>query len=59
MDNAINISHLQRTNAADQMAIIKDLVTVLEAASSHLVLPDEVQQALTRLRALVDKETAS
>ena len=60
MDNTIDITHLQKDKSvADQfMAIVKDVVTVLEATSGHLVLPDEAVSALARLRALVERGLA-
>ena len=48
-DNEINISDLQ--NITLTVGDIKAIIIVLEAATSHLLLPDEATAALDRLRA--------
>jgi hypothetical protein len=52
-DNSIDISDLQ--NVTISLGDLKAIVTVLEAATAHLILPNEVTAALGRLRGLTDK----
>jgi hypothetical protein len=35
---------------------VRDIVLMLEAATSHLILPPEVTTALARLRKLIDRK---
>jgi hypothetical protein len=51
MDN--NTSHLKP--AALSVAELKDLLLVLETAVSHLVLPEEADAALERLRRSIER----
>jgi hypothetical protein len=48
MDNSIDIDHLRRIDLSVQD--IRDIITVLETATAHLLVPDEVVAALDRLR---------
>jgi hypothetical protein len=50
-ENKIDITDLQ--NVALSLSDLRALVTVLEAATSHLILPSEATEALARLRKLI------
>jgi hypothetical protein len=52
-DNSIDITDLQ--NADLKVGDLRAIVTVLECATSHLLLPDEATKALERLRKLIDR----
>jgi hypothetical protein len=51
-ENSIDISDLQNVNIS--VGDLRALVTVLEAATSHLILPSEATEALARLRKLIN-----
>jgi hypothetical protein len=50
-DNSLDISDLK--NAALSVGDVKDLITVLEAATAHLIVSDDVEASLERLRQVV------
>jgi hypothetical protein len=50
-DNTIDIRHLQKADISN--GDLQDIITVLECATSHLLLPDEAVLALERLRKAV------
>jgi hypothetical protein len=52
-DNSIDISDLQ--NVSLSVSDLRAIVTLLEAATSHLVLPSEATEALARLQKLIDR----
>jgi len=51
-DNQIDIR--DQMNADLTIGDLRAIVTLLECATSHLILPDEATQALDRLRGLID-----
>jgi hypothetical protein len=51
-DNQIDIRDLQ--NVTLSVGDLRALITVLEYATSHLILPDEATKALERLRKLME-----
>jgi hypothetical protein len=53
-DNKINIDDLQ--NVSISVGDLRALVTVLEAATSHLIIPDEAATALARLQRLAERK---
>jgi hypothetical protein len=52
-DNQINTDHLKTADLSVQD--LKDIVTVLEHATAHLILPPEVTTALARLQKLIER----
>jgi hypothetical protein len=48
-NNTIDISNLQKADLT--IGDLRALITVLECATAHLLLPDEATAALDRLRA--------
>jgi hypothetical protein len=50
-NNQINTDHLKTADLKVQD--LRDIVTVLENATSHLILPPEATEALARLRKLI------
>jgi hypothetical protein len=53
-DNQIPTDHLKTVDLKVQD--LKDVVTLLEAATSHLIMPDEATKALERLQRLVERK---
>jgi hypothetical protein len=53
-DNSIDISDLQ--NVTISVGDLRALVCVLEAATSHLIMPSEATTALEQLRKLIDRK---
>ena len=53
-DNKINIDDLQ--NVSISVGDLRALVTVLEAATAHLILPAEVPAAIERLQRLAERK---
>jgi hypothetical protein len=53
-DNQIPTDHLKTVDLKVQD--LKDIVTLLEAATSHLIMPDEATKALERLQRLVERK---
>jgi hypothetical protein len=53
-DNSIDITDLQ--NADLKVGDLKAIVTILECATAHLLLPDEATKALERLQKLYRRE---
>jgi hypothetical protein len=53
-NNSIDITDLQ--NADLKVGDLKAIVTILECATSHLLLPDEATKALERLQKLYRRD---
>jgi hypothetical protein len=53
-DNEIDISDLK--NVTINVGDLRALVTVLECATAHLLIPDEASVALERLRRLIERD---
>ena len=51
-ENKIDITDLQ--NISLTVSDLRAIVTLLEAATSHLILPSEATEALARLQKLID-----
>jgi hypothetical protein len=52
-DNEIDISNLQKADLT--IGDLRAIVTLLECATTHLILPDEATKALDRLRVLTSE----
>jgi hypothetical protein len=53
-NNQINTDHLKTADLSVQD--LRDIITLLEAATAHLIVPLEVTAALTRLQRLVERK---
>jgi hypothetical protein len=53
-ENKIDITDLQ--NVTLSVSDLRAIVMLLEAATSHLIVPSEVTTALTRLQRLVERK---
>jgi hypothetical protein len=52
-DNSIDIEHLKRADLT--VGDVKAIITVLEAVTTGLILPDEANAALERLKRSIGK----